>query len=319
VLNTFKQKFNRWLFRPQISSGTLTLNQRRIFILPTRRGLGFAFVLLLMLVGDINYNLSLGYVLTFFLATIAQISMFYAFRNLARLEIRAGHNHAVFCGDKASFSFYFHNSNLLPRYTLSLHDGKGNRTIFNLPAQHSSLIQLDIPSVQRGWQNSGRLRLDSEFPLGLFHAWSYIHFDVCCLVYPRPAAPRSLPATTAQDGRGKLISRGDDDFAGLRPYVAGDALPRIAWKALAREQGLQVKQFSAEQGNELWLDWFALPNIATEHKLELLTRWVLDAEMQGLQYGLRLPQHTIPPQHSGNHRDDCLRALALFGHTEGAR
>jgi uncharacterized protein (DUF58 family) len=272
-----------------------------------------------MLVGDINYNLSLGYVLTFFLATIAQISMFYAFRNLAQLEIRAGHNQAVFCGDKANFSFYFHNSNLLPRYTLRLRDGAGNCTVFNLPAQHSSLIQLAIPSVQRGWQNSGRLRLDSEFPLGLFHAWSYIHFDVCCLVYPRPAAPHPLPATTAQDGKGKLTRHGDDDFAGLRPYVAGDALPRIAWKALAREQGLQVKQFSAEQGNERWLDWSALPNIATERKLELLTRWVLDAEMQGLQYGLRLPNLTLPPQLSGNHRDECLRALALFGLTEGAR
>jgi hypothetical protein len=46
---------------------------------------------------------------------------------------------------------------------------------------------------------------------------------------------------------------------------------------------------------------------------------VLDAEMQGLQYGLRLPNLTLPPQLSGNHRDECLRALALFGLTEGAR
>lgn len=316
MLNALKQKFRRWLFRPHLSSGPIILNQRRIFILPTRRGVGFAFVLLLMLVGDINYNLSLGYVLTFLLTTVALISMLYAFRNLAQLEIRAGNNHAVFCGEKAYFTFYFHNAHPLPRYQLKLRDASGNSTIFNLLAQHSSRVQLAIPTLQRGWQGSGELRLETEFPIGLFHAWSYIHFDVCCLVYPKPSAPHPLPALSAQDGKGKLRSAGDEDFAGLRPFVAGDALSRIAWKALAREQGLQVKHFSAQQGSELWLDWAALPHIDTERKLALLTRWVLDAHAQGLQYGLRLPNIALPPNHSDGHREVCLRTLALFGHRE---
>ena len=109
------------------------------------------------------------------------------------------------------------------------------------------------------------------------------------------------------------MATGDEDFSGLRNYVAGDAMPRIAWKALAREQGLQVKQFSAQQGQQLWLDWMQMPNIAQERKLELLTRWVLDAEARGLMYGLRLPGLELPPQHGPSHRAECLRALALFG------
>jgi uncharacterized protein (DUF58 family) len=110
-----------------------------------------------------------------------------------------------------------------------------------------------------------------------------------------------------------MLAAGDEDFAGLRNYVAGDALPRIAWKAYAREQGLQVKQFSAHQGQELWLDWSQLPNIAGERKLELLVRWVLDSDALGLLYGLRLPGSEIAPQHNPSHRAECLRALALFG------
>jgi len=313
VIATLKQKFRDWLFRPQISSGTVTLNQRRIFILPTRRGLGFAFVLLLMLLGDINYNLSLGYVLTFLLGTIASVTMLHAFRNLAQLEIRAGHCDPVFAGDNASFVFHFHNNSLLPRYQLVLRDDAGHSTIFDLPAQQHTQVQLAIPALRRGWLDSGRLRLYTEFPLGLFHAWSYLHFDVHCLVYPKPAAAQALPASSAQDGNGKLISAGDEDFAGLRAYVAGDALPRIAWKALAREQGLQVKQFSAQQGRELWLDWAALPSMAVERKLKLLTRWVLDADAQQLKYGLRLPDKEVPPSHNSGQREECLRALALFG------
>lgn len=310
---TLKQKFGTWLFRPQVSSGTITLNQRRIFILPTRRGLGFAFVLLLMLLGDINYSLSLGFVLTFLLGTLATMTMLHAFRNLAQLEIRAGHCNPVFAGDSAVFVFHFHNDTPLPRYNLLLHDGKGHSATFGLPAHQNCKIQIALPAIKRGWLNSGRLTLYTEFPLGLFHAWSYLHFDVRCLVYPKPAAPHPLPASSAQHGSGKFASAGDEDFAGLRTYVAGDALPRIAWKALAREQGLQVKQFSAQQGRELWLDWSLLPNIARERKLELLTRWVLDADAQQLQYGLRLPNIEVLPKYSNGQREECLQALALFG------
>lgn len=313
MLTALRQRFRIWLFRPQISSGTLTLNQRRIFILPTRQGLGFALVLILMLLGDINYNLSLGYILTFLLATMAAMTMLHAFRNMAQLEVRAGRTAAVFAGDNALFVFHMHNNSGLPRYQLTLHDNAGHSTTFDLPAQQSTEVHLAIPATHRGWLSSGRLTLYTEYPLGLFHAWSYLQFDTRCLVYPRPAAPLPLPSSSAQDGAGKLASHGDEDFAGLRAYVAGDALPRIAWKTLAREQGLQVKKFSATQGRELWLDWSLLPNIDAERKLEMLTRWVLDADAGRLRYGLRLPDIELPPGNHASQKEECLRALALYG------
>ncbi len=313
MFNSFRKKFRAWAFRRTVETGTVVLNQRRVYILPSRQGLGFAFVLVLMLLGDINYNLSLGYTLTFLLATAGGMSMLHAFRNIAQLEIHAGHVEPVFAGETARFVFHFNNPGKLPRYQIHLHDDDNHHTVFDLPAQRSTPVEIAIPATQRGWMDSGRLTLYTEYPLGLFKPWSYIHFDVRCLVYPKPAAAQPLPAISAQNGNGKLITAGDEDFSGLRNYVAGDPLPRIAWKAWAREQGLQVKQFSAQQGRELWLDWAQLPNIATERKLELLTRWVLDADAQGLMYGLRLPGAEVLPQHSPNHRAECLRTLALYG------
>jgi uncharacterized protein (DUF58 family) len=316
VFATFKKLFRNWAFRRSVETGTLVLNQRRIYIVPSKQGFGFALVLVLMLLGDINYNLSLGYVLTFLLATMAGMTMLYAFRNLAQLEIQAGYVEPVFAGEAARFVFHFNNPGTLPRYQIHLHDDEQHHTVFDLPAQHSTQVELAIPATQRGWLDSGRLTLYTHFPLGLFYAWTYIHFDVRGLVYPKPAAPQPLPASSAQDGIGKMLAAGDEDFSGLRNYVAGDAMPRIAWKALAREQGLQVKQFASQQGRELWLDWSQLPNIAPERKLELLARWVLDADAQGLMYGLRLPGSEIAPQHNPGHRAECLRRLALFGLNE---
>jgi uncharacterized protein (DUF58 family) len=270
-------------------------------------------VLVLMLLGDINYNLSLGYVLTFLLAMMAVMSMLYAFRNLAHLQIHAGHVAPVFAGEDAQFVFHFDNPGTLARYQIHLHDDESHRTVFDLPARGSTPVQLAIPATRRGWLDSGRLTLYTEFPLGLFHAWTYLHFEVRCLVYPQPAAPLPLPAQSAQNGTGKNLAAGDEDFAGLRNYVPGDALPRIAWKTLAREQSLQVKQFSTPQGQELWLDWTQLAHLAQEQKLQVLTRWVLDADAQGLLYGLRLPDGELAPQNNPAHRAECLRKLALFG------
>ncbi|OGT03270.1 MAG: hypothetical protein A2143_00235, partial [Gallionellales bacterium RBG_16_57_15] len=268
--------------------------------------------LALMLLGDINYNLSLGYVLTFLLAMMAVMSMLHAFRNLAHLEIRAGHADAVFSGGTAKFLLHFHNRSKLARDQLCLRNDAGSMISFDVPAQHDSEVAFPVPATQRGWLPLGNLTLHTEFPLGLFYAWSYLHFDTRCLVYPKPLAEAPLPPGDAPDGAGKRSVAGDDDFSGLRKYVTGDALPRIAWKAFAREQGLQVKQFSAQVGEELWLDIAGTPDRNDEDKLARMTRWVLDAEAQGLRYGLRLPDGELPPGNGAAQRDECLRRIALF-------
>jgi len=319
MLSKLKIRFRTWLFRPKIDSETVVLTQRRIFIIPTKQGLALALVLIVMLLGDINYNLSLGYVLTFLLAMMAVMSMLHAFRNMAHLEIRAGRAEPVFSGENAEFLLHFHNRSKLPRHQLCLAQtgtsfwaANGTTLNFDAYAGQDTVVGFPVPASQRGLLPLGRLTLHTVFPLGLFYAWSYLHFDISCLVYPKPLGRAPLPAGTAPDGIGKRSTAGDDDFAGLRKYAPGDALPRIAWKAFARGQGLQVKQFSTPLGEELWLDFYDAPDHGDEMKLARMARWVLDAEAQGLRYGLRLPDGELPPDNGSAHRDECLRRLALF-------
>jgi len=319
VLNALRQRFKVWLFRPKIESGTVVLTQRRIFIIPTRQGLTLGFVLVLMLLGDINYNLSLGYVLTFLLAMMAVMSMLHAFRNLAHLEIRAGRADAVFSGETAQFLLHFNNRSKLSRYQLclvrtgdSFWKNTNTPLQFDAPAQQDTEVTFPLPAAHRGWLQPGRMTLYTEFPLGLFYCWSYLHFDTRCLVYPKPLSDAPLPFGSSPDGTGKRSVAGDEDFSGLRKYTAGDALPRIDWKAYARERGLQVKQFTTPLGEELWLDFSDTPDRSEEEKLARMTRWVLDAEAQGLRYGLHLPDGELPSNNGIAHRDECLRRIALF-------
>ena len=319
MLTALPKKFRIWLFRPKIEQGTITLTQRRIFIIPTRQGFTLVFVLVLMLLGDINYNLSLGYVLTFLLTMMAVMSMLHAFRNLAHMEIRSGRAEPVFCGEVAQFMLHFNNRSKLPRYQLCLVQSgdsfwKNTNTPlqFDAPAKQDTEVAFPMRTTRRGWLQPGRLTLYTEFPLGLFYCWSYLHFDTRCLVYAKPLSDAPLPDGSSPDGTGKRSMAGDEDFSGLRKYTAGDALPRIDWKAYARERGLQVKQFSTPLGEELWLGLADAPDRDEEEKLARMTRWVLDAEAQGLRYGLRMPNGELPPNNGIAHRDECLRRIALF-------
>ena len=79
-------------------------------MLPTRAGIGYAASLLVMLLGAMNYNLSLGYALTFLLAGLGVTAILHTFRNLAHLSIAPGRVEPVFAGDSARFTLLLHNA-----------------------------------------------------------------------------------------------------------------------------------------------------------------------------------------------------------------
>jgi hypothetical protein len=192
--------FATWLFRlhgPE--RGEVVLVQRRIFILPTRAGLGFAAVLLLMLTGSINYALSLGFILTFLLGGLAVVAMLHTFRNLAGLRVTAGKAEPVFAGDLARFPITLRNPTRTPRFGLVVARDKHDHDIVDVPAESASIATASIPAERRGLLYPGRLTLYTRYPLALYRGWSYVELDTHCVVYPRPAAagrppPRPPPA-----------------------------------------------------------------------------------------------------------------------------
>lgn len=290
------------------------LDRRHIYILPTRQGLLFALVLACMLVGSINYALSLGFVLTFLLAGLGVIAMLHTWRNLVRLTIIAGKAPPVFAGEDARFGLTVADTDGRSRFAIGLRHGEAETVFADAPAGNSNDVVLPLKSSRRGWLTPGKLTVSTEFPLGLFLAWSYVEPASRCLVYPRPAPPGlPLPASGSDGKSGRTAATGgDDDFSGLRAYQHGDSLRRIDWKASAREQGLFTKQFQGTSSAALWLDWQSAGG-GTETKISQLARWVLDAHAAGQSYGLRLPGAEIGPATGESQLQKCLEALALFG------
>ncbi len=310
-----KNRLYDWLFQPRgEESGPVVLVQRRVFILPSRQGLVFVVVLLLMLTGSINYNLSLGFVLTFLLGAMSIVAMLHAFRNLANLHLTAGRAQPVFAGGTAHFTICIENPSAADRYSIGISRGRNDAVFCDVQSRQSVYPAIPIPAPRRGLLRPGKLTLFTRYPLGLYHAWAYFEPAMQCVVYPRPAPPGlALPPAGSSAGLGAVSGQGQEDFSGLRPYHAGDSMRHIAWKAAARGQGLLTKQFSGQAESNLWLSWELLPlRMGQEEKLSQLARWVIDAHARGLAFGLRLPGTTIAIDSGGAQRDRCLEALALY-------
>lgn len=294
--------------------GSIFLRQNRVYILPTRPGLAFGVALAVMLIGSINYNLSLGYILTFLLASMGLVAILHTFRNLAHLHITPGRVEPVFAGETSWFELYLENRSNYERCSIVLRQ-QDNATQCDIASARGTTVSIPVAATRRGWLTPGRITVDTRFPLGLLRAWSYIQPDMRGVVYPRPdEALLPLPEPAGGAGEQRVAVGGSDDFAGLRPYQAGDSPRHIHWKAAARGQGLRTKVFSGHAAAELWLDWNELHGkLDLELKLSRLTRWVLSADQQGLRYGLRLPGLELAPDTGAPHRLACLRALALYG------
>lgn len=313
------ERFVTWALRVRTPEPSpVVLPQRRIYVLPTRTGLGYALALLVMLLGAINYNLSLGYVLTFLLGGLGVVAILHTFRNLARLTISPGRAPPVFAGEIAAFHLVLRADGERRQLRLSL---PGNEAVcVDVATDAGGDACLRLPAARRGWLALPRVTLETTYPLGLVRAWAYCAPDFRCLVYPRPT-PLAPPLPLGQGDAGGTRSglRGNEDFAGLRSHQPADPPRHVAWKIAARlgpDLPLMTKQFSGAAAAQVWLDWDATVGATDmEERLAILTRWALDAHEAGLAWGLRLPGRLIAPASGQDHLQAALTALALHGQT----
>ncbi|QEP43887.1 DUF58 domain-containing protein [Ectothiorhodospiraceae bacterium BW-2] len=315
-LQSWRDFLQRLRLRERPQPSPVVLSMRRIFILPSRSGIIFALTLLAMLIGAMNYNNSLGFALTFLLFGMGLMAILHTFRNLVALTVSAAPTHeAIFAGELASFTIQIDNLAPLARYALELEGEQGGiERGIDIAPHGTTMLELKQPCLQRGEWLLQRFTLRTLFPLGLVRAWSPLALNAKVVVYPKPVAAGPLPEPVEQAGSGSGISRqrGSDEFYQIRSYQPGDSLRHIHWKALAKGQSVQTRQYGGSVGqSELILSWQLLGSYRTEERLSRLCDWCLQAEARGDRYGLELPHQAIAPDSGQRHLQRCLTALAL--------
>lgn len=317
IRQNLQARFRKWINRRIPPSRSITLDQRRIFIFPSRVGLFFGLSLLVMLVTGINYENNMTYALTFLLATLFVVGVLHTYANLSGLTIRAVRAQSAFPGQQSEFEIVIEKGRRRPYVALKVAWPEGGERVINLIDQDSVRVKLHKAVGGRGWYSPGRLLLESTYPLGLLRCWTWLDLDLHALVYPSPLVSEALAglATDQPDGASKPID-GNDDFSGFRNYRRGDSLKQVHWKGLAKGQNLLSKQYTAYADRSVWLDWDMFPGLGIEQRLSHLCYWAMEFESRGDEYGLRLPGLQIEPQVGEKHRDTVLKELALYGVSE---
>jgi len=323
-----RQRMRAWFDARSPRSDTFELTQRNVYILPTRAGLMFAATLVVLLVASINYQLNLGYVLTFLLAGSGIVSMHVTHNQLRGLVLHLRPLAPVFAGDTATLELVLASAgaarfgvgvNLAHRPGDEQSAYGGPLCWLDVPAGGQASAQLSFVPVQRGRHALPAIGIETRFPLGLFRAWSVWRPAPTLLVYPQPERPTAPlpPARAAATGASRQRAADSGDVDGVRAYRRGDALKTVVWKKAAKAMqtggDLISRDASSAAQQELWLDWQACGSaLPAEARLSRLTAWVLAADQRAARFGLGLPGRDVALGQGDAHRRATLEALALW-------
>lgn len=314
VRSALTVRFARWMASRIRPKEKVTLDRRIIYILPTRYGLAFVFAASLVFVAAINYAVSLAFGLAFLMVSIFILAIFYSYNNLNQLKLRGLSSPAVFCGNYAAFKMELSRFSGRNHEALELSFPESHATHVDLIKNDQEFVEVFIKTRERGELKAPLLKITTYFPLGLCRVWSVIDLDLHCLVYPKPVtfSMANFSGGSANEEESSFVVFGTEDYYGLRDYVPGDSMRQVAWKNVARGQGMQVKQFVDYVDSQVWLDWDMFYGFNVEEKLSRMCFCAVKLAKGDSPYGLKLPELEIAPGVGPEHRARILRALALF-------
>ena len=307
-------RFTRWLDKRIPPGNRITLGQRNVFIFPTRTGFAFGALILTLIVGAINYQSSLIFSVAFLLGSVFLVAILHTFRNLSGVALELAGCREAFVGEDLEILVSVDGSLSPGREGIWVCLPGAIRQYVDLYESDTATVRLFAAAVRRGWQDPGRLLVESYYPLGLLRAWTWVDLAVNVLAYPRPVftdPPRADRHRKREEGQ-LIDRRGSDDFVDIRPYQPGDPVKHIMWRSYARTGELAVREYASYVEPRLWLDLDSVEG-DLEHRLGVLTGQALLAHRQGREFGLRLGGTDVQPGIGQHHLDDVLKRLALHG------
>lgn len=286
----------------------------RRFPRPTRFGLGFLLLVLLTLVGCINYGLSLGYGLTFLLAGVWVISAAQVGRGARGLHLTLIPPGGAQVGHDAAFSVSVQNSgpSVLVQVRLITNQGESSAVAARVKAGERRVVGIPVTARQRGLLTVQEVRVAALDRMGLWYTPLPSPAPTSVPVFPAPelsappAPERFVPGAADSTRR----TRGDEDFAGLRPYTPGDSPRQVSWRHVARTGALLTRETDAPQGSARLLDWADTAG-DPESRISRLSAWVAEVQRLDSPFALRLPGQDIPVGQGEGHIRTVLTALAL--------
>lgn len=295
VTRAWQRWRDRYLAKHLPASTQVDLKQHQLFVFPTPLGaMWLGLVLLCYLLGT-NYQNNLVLLLSYWLLSVWIVCIVLAFRNLHRLQLKSLPLVEGFVSEYHAWCIE------LSRPAIALYARTDGSTI-QARAQHQQL-HLQLNAAQRSARALPRIKIWSDYPLGLIRCWSYPQLAGQQLVYPAPLLMAGFRAASANN------AGSNDTVDGVREYRKGDQIQRLDWGRLARQQQLVVKTFAADtQADVQTLEATTCHEALASHFAAI----VVEAQQTQQMLELKLPHAQLAADNSPTHYRHILRALATW-------
>ncbi|MEH6551154.1 MAG: DUF58 domain-containing protein [Pseudomonadales bacterium] len=306
------KRWQRWLDKRIPPRHEVVLDQKKIFVFPSKAGFLYGAMLVVMLMTAINYQNNSIYLLTFFLAGLFVVAIQGAYSNMAGLKIQRMAAEASFAGEDVSFRFSLAAKDNARHQSIEVGWPGGPEVVGSLGELSEQILDLHVRAKKRGTIRAARLRVQSYYPLGLIRAWSWVDLDLTCPVYPKPIALdfTSSGGNDADNTRSSPVA--NDELANIRSWRQGDSKRRLLWKAYAKTGALLSLDFEEPGEDAVWLSWDQFEGLEREWRLSGLCQAALDLTETGREFGLRIPGTEIEPSSGQAHLHQILLSLAQF-------
>jgi len=295
---------NHYLDKRQPAADNVTLVQKLIFILPTRYGWWFLLLISLLYLMGTNYQNNLILLLSYLMLSIFLLTIVLSYQNLSGLTLQCATPAEGFAGDCIPVQLNMTSNK--PHFMLQM--GLVSQTDSILLTELSSAVTLSVNTSKRGRYSLPRIKITSQYPLGLWRAWSYVALKQIYWVYPAPDPDTTtLQHPDSASGTANIES-GDT----LAAYRSGESVRHLIWKRLARDPFNPVVRQQQQANAEP--DWVVVPALtgeALEQALRRACQQLLQLEQSQHQYGVKLPGITIAQSSGAFHLQRCLQELAL--------
>lgn len=315
-MSKFFSNVNSLLHKKQISP--LTLKHKDIRVYPTKAGFFYGICAVCLFILGINYQNNLIIILCCLQLAAIPYILLDCYKNIKGITFQSIDTDRFFVGQSVRFKLLIKTEK--PIYSLKITSISNNGIEeFYDEVNDGDEIGITFHPQERGYFKCGGYAITTLFPLGIFCAHCVIDFDQTTLIYPKTLTGNYRLTDIEQNGKTDKIEsisttniRGMDELSGLRPYREGEPLSLIAWKQLACQKGLMSKDFTANIGEEEYLDIDQFYG-TVEEKISVMTYAVVQLNNNNIPFGLKLGYDITKPNNGNEHYIRSLEKLALYG------
>lgn len=279
--------------------------------MPSRFGLAFGVMALVLFFMAVGYANNLIYIFVFFLISVGFTGILVTNRNIQDLQFENIKGTDIFANEDSELTLEIKNTSARDAWDVEARLEKTDIASTKTPVAPLAHEEFKIQFMcsHRGLQPLPRIVLESTFPFGLLRAWKVHKPETEILIYPERKGSQNFP----QDAIAGEGSQNQGLFRDHRTFQTADPVSRIDWKASARRQELLVKNFEEPEKPTLHFFWEQTSHLANhEDRISQLALWVDAAEKTGHTYSLSVGTQDIPPSRGLLHWRDCQGTLALL-------